>query len=427
MGLRFRRSVKIMPGVRLNFSARGMSTTIGPRGASVNLGSRGAFLNLGLPGTGLSYRSQLTGGDSASTPPADEPLHLSPRSAARWRKQQERETLRALAQDLHAEREAQLLALRNILRNRSQETVDWVEEYGSHGEYQQRPFTPPPETITADQVSQEVRAANPLRPWVVSALAAFACAALAPQLWLRIPALAIGAYFGFQTFRLVRMRPAAATELLAERQDEHARITENARMDHEREEALRASRHEGEEALRARVREAVITGDAEILAYLLEVELSNEDVPLPVEFDIEFDGVRRVQLDMELPSLDAIPLTNSTVTKTGKFSERKMAQRDRGDLYKDVCAGLALRLVHEVFRVLPFVEHVGLRGMVSAPDPATGQPSRYVALQLATDRTPFLALSLDKVDPSQALTHLGGEMKSRRDGTLQPLEVPFGE
>jgi restriction system protein len=160
---------------------------------------------------------------------------------------------------------------------------------------------------------------------------------------------------------------------------------------------------------------------------VLEVELSNEDVPLPLEFEIEFDGVRRVQIEVTMPTLDTIPLTVSSVTKAGKFSERNMAQRDRVDLYKDVCAGLALRLVHEVFRVLPFVEHVGLRGMIEAPDPATGQAAHFVVLRLATERTPFLALSLDNVDPSEALAHLGGEMKATREGNLQPLGDLHGE
>ena len=59
MGLRFRRSLKILPGVRLNFSKSGISTTIGRRGASFNIGPRGKYLNLGLPGTGVSYRTKI--------------------------------------------------------------------------------------------------------------------------------------------------------------------------------------------------------------------------------------------------------------------------------------------------------------------------------------------------------------------------------
>jgi hypothetical protein len=427
MGLRFRRSVKIMPGVRLNFSARGMSTTIGPRGASINVGSRGTFMNLGLPGTGLSYRSRLTSGDRDSPDLSSEPLYLSPRAASRAERQRQRETLRELAQDLHAEREAHLTALRNILHNRSRDLIDWLEEYGSAGPYQPRPFVPPLASVSTDQVREEVWTANPLQPWIATTLAALVCAALAPQLWVRVPALVIAGYFGFESIRLWQQRPVTAAGLVASREAEQARLAEEARIQHENEEALRASRHQQEEALRTRIRDAVVSEDAAILSSVLEVELSNEELPLPLDFEIEFEGIRRVRLEVEMPTMDAIPPTLSSVTKTGKFSERKMAQRDRLDLYKDVCAGLALRLVHEVFRVLPFVEHVTLLGIVSGPDPSTGQQCRVMGLRLTTDRAPFLTLSLDNVDPSLALSQLGGEMKTTRDGKLQPLETVHGE
>jgi Protein of unknown function (DUF4236)/Bacterial SH3 domain len=60
MGFRFQRRLKLFPGVRLNFSGGGISTTIGVRGASVTLGRGGAYVNVGLPGTGLSFREKLT-------------------------------------------------------------------------------------------------------------------------------------------------------------------------------------------------------------------------------------------------------------------------------------------------------------------------------------------------------------------------------
>jgi hypothetical protein len=55
MGFRFRRSVKILPGVRLNFGKRGVSTSIGVRGAHVTFGKTGTRTTVGLPGSGLSY------------------------------------------------------------------------------------------------------------------------------------------------------------------------------------------------------------------------------------------------------------------------------------------------------------------------------------------------------------------------------------
>ena len=55
MGLRFRRSIKLLPGVRLNFSRSGVSTSVGVRGAHVTLGHGQVRETVGIPGTGLSY------------------------------------------------------------------------------------------------------------------------------------------------------------------------------------------------------------------------------------------------------------------------------------------------------------------------------------------------------------------------------------
>jgi len=63
--MRFRKSIRIMKGVRVNFSKSGMSLSAGVRGASINVGPRGTYLNTGIPGTGL-YDRQRIGGSSSS-------------------------------------------------------------------------------------------------------------------------------------------------------------------------------------------------------------------------------------------------------------------------------------------------------------------------------------------------------------------------
>ena len=59
MPIRFHRILNIIPGVRVNVSKGGLSTSVGPRGADINFGKRGVTTNAGLPGTGLSYRQTL--------------------------------------------------------------------------------------------------------------------------------------------------------------------------------------------------------------------------------------------------------------------------------------------------------------------------------------------------------------------------------
>jgi hypothetical protein len=60
--MRFRKTVKIAPGVKLNLSKSGPSLTVGGKGLSANLGNRGVYLNTGIPGTGISSRHKISGG-----------------------------------------------------------------------------------------------------------------------------------------------------------------------------------------------------------------------------------------------------------------------------------------------------------------------------------------------------------------------------
>lgn len=63
--MRFRKSIKLAPGVRINLSKSGISTTLGGRGASVNIGKRGTRTTVGIPGTGLSFSQHVGGGSRA--------------------------------------------------------------------------------------------------------------------------------------------------------------------------------------------------------------------------------------------------------------------------------------------------------------------------------------------------------------------------
>jgi hypothetical protein len=55
MPLRFRKSIKILPGVKINLSKSGVSTSFGKRGSSINIGKKGIRSTVGMPGTGFSF------------------------------------------------------------------------------------------------------------------------------------------------------------------------------------------------------------------------------------------------------------------------------------------------------------------------------------------------------------------------------------
>lgn len=57
---RFRKSFSILPGVKINLSKTGLSTSLGGHGATVNIGKNGPNATIGAPGTGLSYRTPVS-------------------------------------------------------------------------------------------------------------------------------------------------------------------------------------------------------------------------------------------------------------------------------------------------------------------------------------------------------------------------------
>ena len=70
--LRFRRSFKIAPGVRVNVGRRGVGVSAGVRGARVSVNSRGTkTTSVGIPGTGLAYSDREQTGQAEAGEPVE--------------------------------------------------------------------------------------------------------------------------------------------------------------------------------------------------------------------------------------------------------------------------------------------------------------------------------------------------------------------
>ena len=82
MPIRFRKTLKVFPGVKLNISKHGVSTTVGGRGMHLTFNRYGVRQDLGLPGTGLSEASYIIGrnkgkdGNKAADPEEEAARHV---------------------------------------------------------------------------------------------------------------------------------------------------------------------------------------------------------------------------------------------------------------------------------------------------------------------------------------------------------------
>ncbi len=75
MSLRFRKRIKIFPGVWFNLSKSGISTSIGGKGLTVNLKDGKNKTTVGIPGSGLSY-SETSGGNPEKPTSESKPIQV---------------------------------------------------------------------------------------------------------------------------------------------------------------------------------------------------------------------------------------------------------------------------------------------------------------------------------------------------------------
>ncbi|MES2641036.1 MAG: DUF4236 domain-containing protein [Myxococcota bacterium] len=444
---RFRKSIRIAPGIRLSLSKRGLGVSAGVRGFRASMGSRGLGLTAGIPGTGLSY-SMFSGSGSRSTGGRSSYRELQrsqreeQRRAIAAARAQEKAAALAAARAEHEAHETQIGALRSVLREREVERFAWSELVACQGPFVPVPFVPPAFAPPPGVVRGRVATRHPVWGWVftgvVSLLAAgflsvsgiavaFAAGAEvgtrlvagAIPILLALVLAAVAVACTIAALGATRRRPAEMLRVLAEMEGEHARQVDDEREAHAEAQAREAREWAADEVAREELRDAASRQDPEPLAHLLAAELENEDFPIPVVCDADFDGCERVAIWLELPDLDDVPDERTSLTSTGKLSRKKMAQRDRVAIYEDLCCGVALRLTHEAFRVIPALIEVMVEGVFTQPD-ATGKDTEGTALRFTVTRTRFLECDLDKLDPSDAVRALGVFNCSRK-GELEAL------
>lgn len=67
MGWRFRKRIKVLPGVHINLGKKGVSLSVGPRGLKKTFGKDGVRTTVGLPGSGISHTSYQRYSSSSET------------------------------------------------------------------------------------------------------------------------------------------------------------------------------------------------------------------------------------------------------------------------------------------------------------------------------------------------------------------------
>lgn len=364
--MRFRKSVKIMKGVKVNFSKSGASLSLGGRGHSVNLGGRGVRVTNGIPGTGLSHSTNIGGGRkktaSRNKGRAQASVQNMPRDLrivmnengdiiiqdSRGNLITDQTLLRRIkATDAYKQQKAQLELLRQerideIVRSSAEENSRFVNII------QLAPNVDKKEDFESQYVSYVPETYDipaPTKQSIEEILYKEAVESVKAPFWKR-----------------EKMRKQFVADNIEQRFREAFCEWEN-----EKEQVDRQYLEDFE--LRKQFARRLIDGDSDAICEAFDDWISSCELPVEININYEVDSItKNLLIDVDLPEIEDLPETYMTKTDSGKLKEKKKTQADRRDEYATCVFGLAVFISANAFNLSPEIKQILISGYTQRRD-----------------------------------------------------------
>ncbi|MCE7794373.1 DUF4236 domain-containing protein [Salipaludibacillus sp. CUR1] len=406
MSFRFQKRVRVAPGVRLNFSKRGISTSVGRRGASVTMGRRGLYGNAGLPGTGMSYRTKLdkngkrrvtqsnTNRGSHTQPVEliwDEELHdvrFEKSDGKPLTEQEERKVRREYKNyllDIYKEKETEINSQTERLLDLHHNLFQPMESLEKAARISPDPLLNKPDE---DDIYQKLHDAEKSKLTF------------------------------FQKFILLFPANRKAFK------EKIQKLAEN-----NFEEALREYNEEIESLqqetdFRLDLAKKVKEGLPEAMEEWVSLFLDELDFPLETDVDFKISSSTCALADINLPKLEEVPLQEARLLKSGKLKVENKTHRDHREHYALMAGGTAFYLASFFFAYLPPLQTITISGYNQIVDPATGHEEDQYIYSLKIDRETLYSLKMKKVHPILAFDNFEKRLNATKTYIFKEIK-PF--
>lgn len=343
MGLRFRKSIKLAPGIKLNVGKKSAGISIGGKYGGVSLNSKtGSHSRISVPGTGISYT--ISGHKSSKK--------RTYKSSA-YSKQKELQKQLKQAEKLEEQKKNSLL----------------VEEYENY-------------IYMIQHV--HVECSDPIN-WssIASSSAPFIAGEKGPK--------EIDAQNNLDNFK-----PNFIEKFFSGMNEKHRAKLLQA-VDIAKQEDL--ENYKSWEANRT-LASGIISGNID--AYYNAIEENNpfEDLlDFGSGFEFGTDNPKYIEIEFQVKSDSVVPEKSKSLTKTGKLSEKSMSKTMYYDITQDYVCSCSIRLARELFSLLP-IDFVIVHATDTVLNTATGEEEIDTILSIKFLRNKFSGINFDKIDAS---------------------------
>jgi hypothetical protein len=426
--MRFKKSIRIMKGVRLNVSKSGLSLTAGVRGASINVGSRGTYLNSGIPGTGLYNRTRI---DSSS--------NYSRSSNSTGRSYTEVSITVGIDDNgvyFIKDKDGQIITDEQLLRKIKRTEVykakilELSEKYADEKNEENMKFVEiyklSPELVMECDVLSELES---MKPEIYERNEYSKTEPDKNSIRNEIIAESRRNIKSIAFWRLKKQRNAYVEEKLPRvyRQEMEKYEEEKANFLIMEDEQERQKNNEYMDNC-ARAKDELkkyLSGDKIWVEEKIDSFL--QGMVLPVDFSVSYeyfsDG--RLKVDLDLPEVEDLPTTKVTTLTSGKVKVKDKTQKEIKEEYIRCICGLAFFFASSLFNISTHISKILISGYTQRVSKKTGNLDDEYVYSVEFNRESFESINIKNIDPLIAFDsfhNVRNISKSYDLSTITPLD-----
>lgn len=422
----------MLPGITLNLSAGGISTSVGVRGARVTFGKRGTYSNLGIPGTGISDRTRLDGGG---------PRRISDREHNAEMKRirtsnQVSDSTRAVTEADEAYTKL-LNSWRIIPHAPSDSDFNDACEFHTFEFLEQAPIEPDIDLLRktfwdrlhSDQIKLHDPRIFQTTVAVVTLLVAVGLSAFS-RYGIAVVATMMGVLGIWWLGRHKKQIAKEQTDIAFHNQwpDENARIeSDNVRNREEYNARLNQAEQEWSALESSRVEWArrLCGGDASAIYEAINATIAEIELPPKTHCDVFLNDGAKIFLKLGLPKIDdIIEDTTKKVLKDGRIKEVKKPALDANLEYARLACGLGIQIACHVFCCGPTIASVEVAAYTPRIKRAGLPEEDCCVVRFEMSRIDADAKVLSNCDPIIRVSAMGGLVDTSSNGKLKEVPQP---
>ena len=380
--MRFRKSVSLMKGVKLNASKSGVSFTVGGKGISLNVGKKGVFLNTSIPGTGLYDRKRI---DTLIT----DKLGIDKKKKETAKENKVPDFTMALNEEgeVVIENESGRAITSETTLRAIRQTEEYKETYGELMDAYLKQINAATEAFThIYKLAADVSATGAHKAGAISMPKGKVFEEPKPTRESILPALEAEAEKEAERFPFYSRKLKKRQYVQQQMEVFYARALD--------EWEARKAAFEGENDDLALALPAAASADQAVTPDFIEQQINSwlSTLELPVDFSLQYDydensGV--LWVDLDLPEIEDIPTEKAVEYKSGQVKAKEKSQKELRQDYVTCVFGLAVFFASYLFCLSPHIGQQVISGYTQRRDDRTGEMTDNYIYSIVFDRDAF--------------------------------------